>query len=74
MNIVVTTVGNFAVLKDDAEKYQDEPYWIGYFTPSLTHQNGEPLYLYEDGFFETFEEASEIMNKLFIEEQNGKAT
>ena len=39
---VITEFNEQALLQDD-----DGTYWLGYFDPNLTHQNGEPDFVWE---------------------------
>ena len=36
-------------------------YWVGCYDPRMTHQNGEPLSYYIDGFFDTVEEGIAVL-------------
>jgi len=42
--------------KDMALFESDGNYWIGSYSPWMTHQNGEPLYCFVNGYFETVED------------------
>lgn len=48
--------GHLAVLSDP-EDTSGKPYWIGEYDPYLTHQNGEPLFVWIAGNFSTLKEA-----------------
>ena len=42
----------------------DGNYWIGSYSPQLTHQNGEPLYCLVKGYFKTAEEGLQEMSAM----------
>lgn len=42
----------------------DGQYWIGSYDPHLTHQNGEPLYVFVDGDFKTLKEGLDRLKQL----------
>jgi|688.fasta_scaffold15859_22 hypothetical protein len=39
----------------------DGKYWIGAYGPFLTHQNGEPMYYYVDGYFDSEEDGLQAL-------------
>ncbi len=63
---VLKTVGDYAVLFDNIE----QNYWVGVHDPYLRHQNGEPMYVFEDGYFQHFEDAVDVLYKLHKEDSN----
>lgn len=42
----------------------DGQYWIGTYSPFLTHQTGEHPYVWFDGYFDTEAEGLEALNEL----------
>lgn len=57
-----TLTREIAVLESDGE------FWIGGYSKWLTHQNGEPLYYFLLGYFNTLDEAITRMNNMTSEE------
>lgn len=63
---ILKTVGDFAVLFDNIE----QNYWVGVYDPYLRHQNGEPMYVFEDGYFQHVDAALAVMYELYKEDSN----
>ena len=51
-SVVLITKGDFAVISSYYE-LTGWRFWIGEYDPHLTHQNGEPLYVWVDGLYDT---------------------
>ena len=42
----------------------DAKYWVGSYSPHLSHQNSEPPYIFLDGYWNTEKEGVQYLHRL----------
>lgn len=61
----MTTLIKYHQKTQDIALFQsDGIFWIGSYSPHMTHQNGEPPYVWIRGDFETEQQGCEVLETL----------
>jgi hypothetical protein len=61
---MTTLIKHHAVTCDLALFESEGQYWVGSYSPFLTHQNGEPPYVLLSGYYQTEEDGLQALSAL----------